>query len=126
MDVLTGPEGLDEHRVPTHVRQQAELDLRVVSRDQHVPRCGHEGPAHLPPEFRTNGDILQIRVAAAESARLGDGLIERRVNAPGLRMDHLGQGIHIGRFHFAQLPIVQNKPWQVVLQGQVFQDGDVR
>ena len=74
MDVLPGAEGFDEHWITAHMRQEAELDLRVVS--QHVPRCSHEGSAHLPPKFGTNGDVLQIGIAAAQAPRLGDGLVK--------------------------------------------------
>ena len=45
VDVFAVAEGFDQHRVARHVRQQAQLDLRIVGDDQFPAWAGHEGGA---------------------------------------------------------------------------------
>ena len=35
VDILTAREGVDQERLAAHVRQQSQLDLRVVGGDEH-------------------------------------------------------------------------------------------
>ena len=70
---------------PDEVRQHAQLDLRVVGRDQHAARLGDERPADLAAQLGAHGDVLQVRVAAAQPAGRGHGLVEARVHAAGRR-----------------------------------------
>ena len=53
-------EGLDEARVLGHVRDDAQLDLRVVGGEQHRVRAdvaGDEGAADLLAELGADGDV---------------------------------------------------------------------
>jgi hypothetical protein len=49
-------------RVLRQVRQQAQLDLRVVRADQHAPLGRDERPADLPPDLGADRDVLQVRI----------------------------------------------------------------
>src|SRR5215208_954465 len=93
---------LSAPKIFSAVRQDAELDLRVVGRDQHVPRVGDKGPADLAAEWRANRDVLQVGVAAAQASGGGDRLVEARVDAAGLRVHELGQGVDIGALQLHQ------------------------
>ena len=66
------------------VREHAELDLRVVGRDQHVAGVGDERAADLAAELGADRDVLQVRIAAAQAAGGGDRLVEAGVHAAGL------------------------------------------
>ena len=68
------------------VREHAELDLRVVGRDQHVARFGDERAADLAAELGPDRDVLQVRIAAAQASGRGDRLVEAGVHAAGLRV----------------------------------------
>ena len=55
--------------VAREVRQHAQLDLRVVGRDQHVAGLGDERAADLAAELGADRDVLQVRIAAAQAGR---------------------------------------------------------
>ena len=62
MDVLTATEDLLEHILVCDVRQQPELDLRVVGRHQQVAGLGDEAGADLAAQLGTDRDVLEVWV----------------------------------------------------------------
>ena len=50
MNVFAVAERLHQYRVARHVRQEAQLDLRVIRRDQLPARARHESGADLAPQ----------------------------------------------------------------------------
>ncbi|KAJ4501999.1 hypothetical protein HRR73_009600, partial [Exophiala dermatitidis] len=57
--------------------QHAQLDLAVVrGKDQPVLLAWDKGLTDLTTLFQTNRDILQVRVSARQTTRLGQRLIE--------------------------------------------------
>ena len=52
VDVLAAVERLDERFVAGHVRENAQLDLRIVGGDQRVPRVGYERAANLAAQVQ--------------------------------------------------------------------------
>jgi hypothetical protein len=70
VNVVAPGKGVDQEGIAAHVRQQAKLDLRVVSRHQHRiikelefrAMVSDEGPAHPSPQFGADGDVLQVGV----------------------------------------------------------------
>ena len=78
VDVLARREGLAELRLAGDVREDPQLDLRVVGREQPEARLGDEGAADLAPELGADGDRLQVRIRGREPPRRGDGLVEGR------------------------------------------------
>ena len=97
VDILAGGESGPHRRIAGEMREDPELDLRVVG--------GYESPARLARQERRadllpfgcpRGDVLQIRVAGTEPARRGHRLIERRVHAAGPRIDERRQRVDVG------------------------------
>ena len=90
VDVFAAAEGLDQHRIARHVREQPQLDLRII-RHHHFPaRPRHEGGADLAAQFRLDGDVLQVRVRRREPAGGRAGLVEAGVQPAGARIDSAG------------------------------------
>src|SRR6059058_1940832 len=106
------------------MRQDAELDLRVIRGDQYVTGIGDEGAADLAAERRTDRNVLQIRIATAQPAGGRDRLVEAGVDAAGLRMHELRQGVDIGALQLHQLPPLENLPRDVVRQRELFEHLD--
>ena len=78
-------ERLDQRLVARQVGEHAQLDLRVVRRDQDVTRFGDERAPDLAAELGADRDVLQVGIAAAQPSRGGDRLIEAGVDAPRVR-----------------------------------------
>ena len=76
--------------------QQAQLNLAVVKRQQHIARRGDEGLANAPPLFRPHRDVLKVRIGGGEPPGGGpcDGV--GGVNAPRLGVDMALKRIGIG------------------------------
>ena len=91
MDVVAARERVDQRLVAGQVREHAQLDLRVVGGDQHVPGLGDEGAADLAADLGADRDVLQVRIAAAQAPGRGDRLVELRVDAAGLRVHQRGR-----------------------------------
>ena len=87
-------------RKTTHAAAQVgedpELDLGVIRRQQQAPGRGHEGAANAPALGGPHRDVLHIGVGGGEAAGRRRGLREVGVDAPGFRVDELGQGVDIG------------------------------
>ena len=63
MDVLAPGEGVDQHRVVSHMRQDTKFDLRVISREQDVTRAaGDEGAPDFLADLGSNWNVLQVRI----------------------------------------------------------------
>ena len=90
MDVVALDEGFDHVGVFAEVGHDAQLDLRVVGREEFATVVGDEGLADFLAVLVADGDVLQVRVARAEPARGGDGLVERCMDASRPRVDELG------------------------------------
>ena len=88
-------EDLHQRRLAGGVREHAQLDLRVVGRDQHAALLGLEAAADLAPERRADGDVLHVRVRARQAPGLRDRLQERGVDARAL-VDELGEHVEVG------------------------------
>ena len=68
VDVLVPRERLAQPRLAGDVREDAQLDLAVVGRDQAVSLLGDERGADLAPELGADRDRLQVRVRRREAA----------------------------------------------------------
>ena len=76
--------------------QDAQLDLGVIGREKLPSPARDKGFSDLASLLGADGDILQVRVAAAQPAGCGHGLVERGVDAPGLRVNQLQECIGVG------------------------------
>ena len=77
------------------MRENAQLDLRIVGTEECPAVLGQKGLANLPGIFRAYRNVLQVGIAAAEPACGGDRLVEIGVNPSGFSFHQLGQRIHI-------------------------------
>jgi hypothetical protein len=97
VDVRLAREGILEVLVAADVREDAQLDLRVVRGEQRdVRRPGDERPPDAPAERRPDRDVLEVRVARRQPPGGRDGLVERRVQPP-VRGDQRRQRLDVGR-----------------------------
>src|SRR5262249_2440048 len=90
MDVLAALERLAQLRLAGDVREDAQLDLRVVAGEQPVAGLRNEGGPDLAAELSADGDRLQVRARRRQSPGRRDVLVDRRVQA-SVRADERGQ-----------------------------------
>ena len=108
MDVLAGSEGPSHRLVTREVRQDAELDLRIVCRDEPpAGLAGQKRAANLLPLGRAGGDVLQVGVARTQPPGGCDGLVERRVNPAGGRLHERRQAVDIGALQLGILAVLE-------------------
>ena len=81
VDILAVAERVHQHRIARHVRQQPQLDLRIIGDDQLPARPRHERRANFAAQLGADRDVLQIRIRGRQPPRGRAGLIERRVQA---------------------------------------------
>src|SRR5689334_16417897 len=63
VNVAAGTEGLNERGIIREMRQQAQLDLRVVGGNERPPAAGDEASPDVPSQLSANRDVLKIRFA---------------------------------------------------------------
>src|SRR5919204_1964589 len=109
MDVVVRAERLEESGVVGDVREDAQLDLRVVRRDEDGPRLtGHERAADAPAERRADRDVLEVRRVRRQPARCGDRLVEVRVHAPGLGVDERRERVGVRALELLHLAVIED------------------
>ena len=69
---------LSRHRAV--MRQQTQLNLRVVHRQKDASLARRERRLDGTPQLRARRNVLQIRVARRQTPRRGDGLVVRGVH----------------------------------------------
>jgi hypothetical protein len=77
------------------VREDPELDLRVVGRHELATRFRDERGPDLAAELRADGDRLEVRVRRRQAARRRDRLVEVRVQPTVLRRDQARQRLQV-------------------------------
>ena len=108
VDVLPAPKDVDQRLVAREVREDPELDLRVVRRDEaHAFRRDERAP-DLAARFRPDRDVLEIRRVRGEPACRGDGLVVPRVHAP-IGRDVCGQRVHVRALELGDLAPLENE-----------------
>ena len=119
MDVRAVAERLFERLDIGDMRQQPELDLRIIRRQQHMAVIGDKGGADLAAFLGPDRNILQIGIVGRQPAGRGDGLRIGGVNAFCLRVDLADQRVGIGTLELGKLPPVQYPGGQIMaLRGQ--------
>src|SRR6185436_11023782 len=79
VNVTTRLERVDERWIGGEVCEQAQLDLRVVSREKQPSLSWDEATANVAAKFSANRNVLKVRIARREPPRGRDGLVERGV-----------------------------------------------
>ena len=101
------------------MRHDAQLDLRVVGRDDFAARLGHEGLAHATPLGGAHGNVLKIGVGTCQAPRHRRGLPEGRVHTSVGLVGHLRQFVGVGALEFAQSPEFENELGQRIVEGKL-------
>src|SRR3954464_1612938 len=81
MDVAAGLECSDERGIAGKMREQAQLDLRIVRRDEYVTGGRNKPASNVAPQLTANRDVLKVGIARRQTARGRDSLVEGRVDA---------------------------------------------
>ena len=121
VDVVAAAEGVDQQRVVGEMRQQAELDLRIVGGEQHAAGLGDEGGANFAAEFGADGNVLQVRVLRRQPAGGGIRRVEGGVQAARAVVEQQWQRVHVSGFQLGELPVFQHQARDFVLGGQAFE-----
>ena len=108
------------------MREDAQLDLRVVGRDQPIAGLGDEGAADLAANLGADRDVLEVRIAARQPAGCRNRLVERRVDAARVRVDQQRQRVDVGAFQLGERAPFENQTRQVVRQRQLLEHLDRR
>ena len=102
MNIFILDKCIDQQGIFRTVRQNPEFDLGII-RGHHDPALLRDkGAADLSAFFGANGDVLKIRVRAAESAGGGNGLVIRSMNSARFRVDQIQKRVGIGGFQLGE------------------------
>ena len=105
MDVLLLEEGVHQGALAAEVGQHAELDLRVVRREEDEAVLRHKTGPDPAALFSADGDVLEVGLVAAQPPGGRDRLVEARVDAP-LRVDAVLQRVDVGALELGQLAVL--------------------
>ena len=121
MNVLPGAERFDQHGILGKMRQDAQLDLRIICGKQRVARAGHERGANLAAQFRAHGNILQVGIRGTEAARGRGGLAEAGVQAAGFGVNQFRQRIDVRGFELGEFAVFEDFARHFVQERQLFE-----
>ena len=107
--------------VSGEVREQPELDLRVVAGEKQASLRHRERLPHAVAELRAGGDVLQVGVRAREATGGRHRLVERGVDAAVARHER-GERVEVGALDLGSLAVVQDLGHDSVLVRQVAED----
>ena len=124
VNVIPAPVGFDEQRIMRKVRQQPQLDLRIISRQEYVARLRNERRANSASQLGANRNILQVRICRRQPACRSSGLPEGGVQPSSRGIDQRRQRIHIRRLELRQLPVVEDHARNGMVLGQLFEHVD--
>ena len=96
MKVLAFTEYLYHIGVLRQVCHDSQLYLTIVGREEQTARFWYKGFANLLAIFTTDRNILQVGIAAGETTRSRDGLVERSMDMPCFGIDKFRQTVDIG------------------------------
>ena len=81
MEVLALVKGAHQVLVTREMREQTQLDLRVVHRQKDASLACRKRRLDGTAQLRARRDVLQVRVARGQTPRCRDGLVVRSVYA---------------------------------------------
>ena len=112
--------GAHQQRIAAEVRQQAQLDLRVVGGEQLRARRGGKGGANLAAQLGADGNVLQIRIDRGEPAGGRGRGLKRGVHAR-VRVGQQRQRVDVIRLQLGEMAVFEHQPRNFVLLGQILQ-----
>ena len=107
--------------ISRQVRHDAQLDLRVVGRQQHPARWRDERLADAPPLGPAHRDVLQVGIDGGQPPGGGDCLRIVGVNAPGPLIHLLRELIGVGGLELGERAVLEHDPGKRVARGELFQ-----
>ncbi len=123
VDVVVIGEGLAECGIAREMGEDSQLDLRIVGGEQRpTGRPCDERLANLPTVLGAHRDVLQVRVARAESSRGRHPLVERRVDPAVLGVNQGRQRIQVGALELGKLAMLDQELRERVFCCQLFED----
>ena len=105
VDVLRLSVCLDEVLVIRHMRQHTQLNLGIISVNQHTALARYKQLPDLASQLHTHRNVLQVRLCTADTSCRCDRLVKGSVDSSVLP-DKCTQPVRIGRFEFRHLAIV--------------------
>ncbi len=114
-------ERLQQRFIARQMRHDAQLNLRIIGRDNLVPRRRNKRLANAPAFGGADRDVLQIGVAGTQPPRHRHGLVKAGVHAAGSRVEHAAQLVGIGGFQLGQAAMFQQHFGQRKILGQFLQ-----
>ncbi len=122
VDVVAVAEGALQRLDVGDMRQQAQLDLRIVGRQQGAAFLGDEGLADLAALLGAHRDVLQVGIGRGQPAGGGAGHVVGGVDAPVVGVDLLQQRVGIGALELGELAPVEHAGGQLVLARQLLEN----
>ena len=104
---------------------EAQLDLAVIGRQQHMPRLGDKGAADLAAFLGADRDVLQIGIGRGEPPGRGRGQRIGGVDPRVVAVDLVGERVGIGRFELGQLAPFEHPAGHRMQRQQLFEDRGV-
>ena len=118
VNILALLERPDQRGIVRQMRQNPQLDLRIIRRQQPAVLVGDKCPPDFLAEVGADRYVLQIRIATAQPPRRGNSLVVRRMHPPGLFVNLQRQRVDVGRLQFRQLTVIDDPVRQFVLARQ--------
>ncbi len=112
--------GAHQQRIAAEVRQQAQLDLRVVGGEQLRAGRGGEGGANFAAQLGADGNVLQIRIDRREPAGGRGRGLKRGVHAR-FGIGQQRQRVDVIRFQLGQMPVFEHQARNFVFLGKKLQ-----
>ena len=108
MDVMPKLKIVHHIRITAQVGHDAQLDLRIVGRDERpIREAGDKRVTYTFPLRGAHRDILNVWIARGEPPGRGYRLIVVRMDAPRNAIHKCRKGIHVGRYQLFFLTIGQ-------------------
>jgi hypothetical protein len=120
VNVLVVLVGAHQQRIAAEVRQQAQLDLRVIGGEQLRAGRGDEGGANLAAQLGADGNVLQIRIDGREPAG-GRGRRLKVVCTRDFGIGQQRQRVDVVRFELGEMPVFEHQARNFVLLGKLLQ-----
>src|SRR5258708_4188289 len=117
VDVFAVAESLDKYGVFREMRHDAQLDLRIIRREQNLSFLGNERGANLPSQLGSNRNVLQVGIARTKPARGRTSLRKTGMQAPGFGMNQFRQRVDVSRFKLCNFAVLDDLRREWMLRG---------
>ena len=120
MDVRTVQKRLLHVLVACDMRQNAQLDLRVVGVHERLALARHKVAAQAAAQLGADGNVLQVRLGGGDAPGARLGLDEGRVD-PSVRGLGVQQAVHVGGQQLGVGAVFQDLVNDRAVRAQAFQ-----